>query len=108
MGLHLYSTTPWSPPFRDARDVLEKTNSLRFPARPNLDFRAYKSFNLVGADIRFFADIFNLLDLRYETDYDDQNYYYYFGDPEGPSKNPTVWNRGRLTRYGVQITWKQK
>lgn len=102
------SGTPWSPPFRDARDVLEKTNTMRFPARPNLDFRAYKSFNLAGTDIRLFADIFNLLNFRYETGYDDQNYYYYFGDPEGPAKDPTVWNRGRLTRYGIQFTWKQK
>lgn len=102
------SGTPWSPPYRDVRDVIEKTNTLRFPARPNLDFRAYKSFALLGADLRFFVDIYNLLNFRYETGYSDQNYYYYFGDPEGASKDPTVWNRGRLTRYGLQITWRQK
>ena len=102
------SGTPWSPPYRDVRDVIEKTNTLRFPPRPNLDFRFYKSLELLGADIRFFMDIYNLLNFIYETDYTDQNYYYYFGDPEGSSRNPTVWNRGRLTRYGLQITWRQK
>jgi len=102
------SGTPWSPPYRDVRDVIEKTNTLRFPKRPNLDFRAYKSFSFFGADLRLLVDIYNLLNFRYETEYSDQNYYYYFGDPEGPSRNPTVWNRGRLTRYGIQFTWTQK
>jgi len=103
------SGTPYSPPLRSPLDVLEKMNTLRMPSVHNVDFRIYKSFGLpMGARLRLFADIYNLFNDRTIVSYDDHNYYYYFGDPEGPYRNPTVYRRGRLTRYGLQITWKQR
>ncbi|NPB03236.1 MAG: TonB-dependent receptor [Thermotogae bacterium] len=108
--IYSYGTgTPWSPPLRSPRDVLERMNSLRMPAVHNVDLRLYKSFGLpFGANLRLFADIYNLFNDRTVVSYADNNYYYYFGDPEGASKDPTVYKRGRLTRYGLQITWKQR
>ncbi len=103
------SGTPYSPPLRSPLDVLEKMNSLRMPSVQNVDLRIYKNFGLpFGANLRLFADIYNLLNDRTIVDYDDENYFYYLGDPEGPYKDPTVYRRGRLTRYGLQITWRQK
>ncbi len=103
------SGTPYSPPLRSPLDVIERTNSMRLPSVQNVDFRLYKNFGLpFGATLRLFADIYNLLNDRTIVGYADINYYYYFGDPEGPSKHPAVYRRGRLTRYGLQITWRAK
>ena len=100
------SGTPWSPPIRDIRDALEKTNTLRMPSHSNWDMRLYKDFGTQKTGVRLFANIYNLFNNRNITGYNDEQLWYYFRDPEGEVKDPTVYSARRVTRVGFQFYWR--
>ncbi len=100
------SGTPWSPPIRDIRDALELMNTLRMTPHSNWDMRLYKDFGFKNLDARIFTDIYNIWNQHYISGYNDSQYFYYFGDPEGEVRDPTVYNARRVTRVGIQFFWK--
>jgi|Deesub1362A_J573_1020465.scaffolds.fasta_scaffold01230_2 outer membrane receptor protein involved in Fe transport len=108
MTLNYYygSGFPWSPPFRTGRDAMEKINAERLPAAQNVDMRIYKNFNLgkIG-ELQIFMDIYNLFNKLNLLSIADgaEEWYHVFGDPEGESKDLSVWSERRQVRVGFFI-----
>ncbi len=115
---------PYSPPLRSPRDVLELTNSLRFYGQNNIDMNIYKLFNVRGAEIRLFANIYNLLNDKELITYSNLDYWLGFGpnagyvcDPnvrwgcasaaEGAIRDISVYNAPRNTEIGIEINWRR-
>ncbi len=123
--IYTYGTAqPYSPPIRSPRDVLELTNSLRFYGQNNVDMNIYKLFNVLGAEIRLFANVFNLFNDKELITYNNLDYWVGFGPPsgnecdrnvrlgcasaaEGAIRDITVYNAPRNTEIGIEINWRR-
>ncbi len=107
---------PYSPPLRNPRDVLERTNTYRFSSTQNADLNLYKLFRIAGADLRLFMNVFNLFNDRDILTFNNTDYYFQCleqpeicnGYPEqGISGDITVYNRRRITEIGIEINWRR-
>ncbi len=107
---------PYSPPLRNPRDVLERTNSYRYPGTQNADLNLYKLFKVMGSDLRLFLNIYNLFnDNEYLTYNNTDVYFQCLQDPrlcnynpvEGVQGDVTVYNQRRTFEIGFQINWRQ-
>ncbi len=99
---HSYSSgAPWTPPFRNSRDAMEKINSKRLPSTQNTDLRVFKNFSIGKyGSVQLFIDVYNLFNVRNLNGIADANWYDQFGDPEGEAKNLAVWGERRRVRFG--------
>jgi len=107
---------PYSPPLRNPRDVLERTNSYRYPGTQNADLNLYKLFKVMGSDLRLFVNIYNLFnDNEYLTYSSTDVYFQCLQDPrlcngnpvEGVQGDVTVYNQRRTFEVGFQFNWRQ-
>ncbi|MCX7948157.1 MAG: TonB-dependent receptor [candidate division WOR-3 bacterium] len=123
--IYTYGTAqPYSPQLRSPRDVLELTNSLRFYGQNNVDLNLFKLYNVLGADIRFFANIYNLLNDKELITYSDLDYWSAFGPnstycqnnqpecqglsaAEGQTRDISVYNAPRNVEIGIEINWRR-
>ena len=68
-----------------------------------MDLRASKRFHIGRIIPSVFLDIRNVFDRKNTIDIADEEWYNANDDPQGKYGDPTVYDRGRLTRIGVRI-----
>ncbi len=95
------SGTRWTPP--KGQDKAAPDNTETLPYNMTLDMRITKRFHVGRLVPQIFVDVRNLLDRQNIIAIDDEEWYYAKGDPEGKYGNPTVYDRGRLTRIGFRV-----
>ena len=91
----------WTPPRGQDKAAPEFTETL--PAVYYMDLRLSKRFTIGRFRPAFFLDIRNLLDRKNVIDIADEEWYHAKDDPQGKYSDPTVFDRGRLTRLGLRI-----
>ncbi len=107
---------PYSPPLRNPRDVLERTNSLRYPGLQNADLNLYKLFKVAGVNLKLFMNIYNLFNDNEIYRYSNIDQYFQCleqpalcnGIPaEGINGDITIYNPRRRTEIGIEFNWRQ-
>ncbi len=82
-----------------------RINDGRLPSRFTLDMRLRKTFTVKNASIELFTDIQNLFNNHRLLKIADLAWYNSTGDPEGPFRDPTVWERARHIRLGLGVNF---
>jgi outer membrane receptor protein involved in Fe transport len=95
------SGTRWTPPAGQDKAALENTETL--PHVMTLDFKVSKRFRIGRIRPLLFLDIRNVFDRKNIIAIADEEWYHAMKDPQGKYQNPTVFDRGRLTRLGIKI-----
>lgn len=89
-----------------------------------MDLNLFKLYNVLGADIRLFANVFNLLNDKELITFSDSDYWNAFGPnstycrnnapecqglsaAEGQTRDITVYNAPRNVEIGVEINWRR-
>ncbi len=106
---HLYgSGYPYTPPIKTVREAIENINSERYPSTHNTNLRLYKNFSFAHnkVNLRVFMDISNLFNRKNLLRAANIDWYVFFHNPEGETRDPTVWASRRRTRVGVLLQVK--
>ncbi|MCK4225431.1 TonB-dependent receptor, partial [candidate division WOR-3 bacterium] len=94
---------PYTTILKQTRVV--RINDGRLPSRFTLDMRLRKTFTVKNASIELFTDIQNLFNNHRLLRIADLAWYNSTGDPEGPFRDPTVWERARHIRLGLGVNF---
>ena len=73
------------------------------PWKMSVDMRIIKRIHLGNIVPAFYIDVNNLFDRKNTIRIADEEWYFAKDDPQGKYGNPTVFDRGRLTRIGLRI-----
>ncbi|MBN2414104.1 TonB-dependent receptor [candidate division KSB1 bacterium] len=95
------SGTRWTPP--KGQDKAAPDNTGLLPSRSYLDLRASKRFHVGRLIPSIYLDIRNVFDTKNIIAIADPEWYNAKDDPEGKYNDPSVYDRGRLTRLGLRI-----
>ncbi len=115
---------PYSPEIRTPRDYLELTNSLRFYTQSVANLNVYKLFNILGSELRLFANVYNLFNNRVLVTFSNSTYWFGYGPDsnacrtgsdqclglraaEGPDGDISVYSLPRITEIGFEINWRR-
>ncbi len=106
---HQYgSGYPYTPPIKTVREAIENINAGRYPSTQNTNLRFFKNFRFMKGkmNLRLFADVTNLFNRKDLISAANIDWYVFFHDPEGETKDPRVWSAGRRTRVGLMLQIK--
>lgn len=95
------SGTRWTPP--KGQDKAAPDNLGTLPSRTFADLRVSKRFHVGRIVPSLFVDVRNLFDQKNIVALADEQWYNANNDPQGKYNDPSVYNRGRLTRIGARI-----
>ncbi len=106
---HQYgSGFPYTPPIKTVREAIENINAARYPSTQNTNLRLYKNFRFSKGKVflRFFVDVNNLFNRKDLISAANIDWYVFFHNPEGETRDPRVWSSRRRTRLGMLLQIK--
>ncbi len=99
--------TPWTPPFRNSRDAMEKINTKRLPPVDFFSLIIFKEFKISDyGTLGIFLDVYNLFNNENLLTIADPTWYQMFNDPEGKAKDIRVRGERRNARLGFYLKIK--